>query len=81
MLKPYSDTTRSFFQKTSILRLDGAILSGVLLTLAFPLPNVHLLVWVALIPLLLATVSETNIALGFLWGVVTGVIFLGGSLY
>jgi apolipoprotein N-acyltransferase len=79
--KPHSDATRNLFQRRSALRLGASILSGVLLTLAFPLPDVHLLIWIACTPLILAAVSETNIALGFLWGVITGVVFLCGSLY
>jgi apolipoprotein N-acyltransferase len=74
-------TTQTILQKTPLLRLDACVFSGVLLTLCFPLPNLHLLVWLACIPLILAVVSEPNPLLGFLWGFVAGVIFLAGSLY
>jgi apolipoprotein N-acyltransferase len=76
-----SDNTRKFLQKTPWLRLDACILSGILLALCFPLPNLNLLVWVACVPLILALVSETNLAFAFLWGFLTGVVFLSASLY
>jgi apolipoprotein N-acyltransferase len=68
-------------RKSPLFRLDACILSGVFLALCFPLPNLNLLVWVACVPLILAVVSEPNPALGFLWGFLTGVVFLCGSLY
>jgi apolipoprotein N-acyltransferase len=81
LLKLYPENTRKLLQKTPLLRLDACVLSGVLLALCFPLPNINLLVWVASVPLILAAVSEPNPGLGFLWGLITGVIFLSGSLY
>lgn len=56
-------------------------MSGILLVLAFPSPDVRLLVWIACLPLLLAVVCERRLSLAFLWGLVTGVVFLSGSLY
>jgi apolipoprotein N-acyltransferase len=64
-----------------VLRLDLCVLSGVLLVLCFPLPNLTLFVWVACVPLILAIVSEPNPGFGFLWGLLTGAVFLCGSLY
>jgi apolipoprotein N-acyltransferase len=80
-LKPYQETSRKFLRKTFVLRLDACVLSGVLLALCFPLPNLNVLVWVACVPLILAVVSEPNPVLGFLLGFLTGVVFLSGSLY
>jgi apolipoprotein N-acyltransferase len=63
------------------VRLAGCVLSGVLLVLAYPLPNLNFLVWIACVPLILAAVFEPRPILGFVWGCVTGVIFLAGNLY
>ncbi|HTV53595.1 MAG TPA: apolipoprotein N-acyltransferase [Terriglobia bacterium] len=76
-----SEGARRFFQRTPLLRLDACILSGVLLAFCFPLPNLTFLVWVACVPLILAVISEPNPVLGFLWGFLTGVVFLSASLY
>jgi apolipoprotein N-acyltransferase len=81
LLKLYPDKIRKTLQKTTALRLDACILSGILLALCFPLPNLHLLVWVACAPLIVAVLYEPNPALGFIWGFLTGVVFLSGSLY
>lgn len=62
-------------------RLAASALSGLLLVAVFPLPSVTFLVWIACLPLFLALASERRPARGFLWGLVTGVIFLAGSLY
>ncbi len=56
-------------------------LSGVLLVLVFPHVSVGLLVWVACLPLLLLAVSESHPLRAFWWGVLTGAVFLTGSLY
>ncbi|MGH9344695.1 MAG: apolipoprotein N-acyltransferase [Terriglobia bacterium] len=62
-------------------RLAASAASGVLLVLAFPLPSLRGVVWIACLPLFLALASERKLGLGFLWGLVTGVVFLAGSLY
>lgn len=77
----YSGSTRKILQRTLLLRLDACVLTGVLLALCFPLPALTFLVWVAIIPLILSLVSEPNPGLGFLWGFVSGAIFLCASLY
>jgi apolipoprotein N-acyltransferase len=79
--KPYWSIVRKALQHSALLRLDACILSGILLALAFPLPNISVLVWLALIPLILCLVSEPNPGLGFLWGFITGAVFLSASLY
>lgn len=62
-------------------RLSASALSGVLLVLVFPLASLRGVVWIACLPLFLALAGERRLARGFLWGLVTGVIFLAGSLY
>ncbi len=62
-------------------RFGAAVASGILLVLAFPLPSVHGIVWFACVPLLAALAVEKKLVLGFFWGLVTGVVFLAGSLY
>jgi apolipoprotein N-acyltransferase len=61
--------------------LGASILSGILLVIVFPRPDVPLLVWIACVPSFLALVSERHLGRGFLWGLITGVVFLTGSLY
>lgn len=62
-------------------RLGLAVLSGVLLALAFPKPDLKWVVWFACLPLFLALASERRLSRGFLWGLVTGLVFLCASLY
>ncbi len=64
-----------------LVRLAACILSGLLLALAFPLPDLNFLVWVACAPLILAALSEPRPILGFLWGCATGAVFLAANLY
>lgn len=69
------------FMQHRAARLALSAVSGVLLVLVFPLPSLTGLVWIACLPLLLALACERRLARGFLWGLITGFIFLGGSLY
>ena len=50
--------------------------TGVLLVLCFPQPNLSFLVWVAGVPLLAALLSETSLRRAFLLGYLAGVIFI-----
>ena len=50
--------------------------TGVLLVLCFPHPNLSFLVWVAGVPLLAALLSETSLRRAFLLGYSSGVIFI-----
>ncbi|HET7100330.1 MAG TPA: hypothetical protein VFJ52_04195, partial [Terriglobia bacterium] len=75
-----SSPVARFFQRRSV-RCGASILSGILLALVFPSPDVHLLVWVACIPLLLAVACERRLGWAFLWGLLTGAVFLSCSLY
>jgi apolipoprotein N-acyltransferase len=59
----------------------ASALSGISLVACFPLLNWNGLVWVACLPLLLALVSETRAAHGFLLGYLAGAIFFAGSCY
>ncbi len=58
-----------------------SVLSGVLLVLVFPRASVELLVWIACLPLLVLAVSEARPLRAFWWGMLTGAVFLTGSLY
>lgn len=62
-------------------RYLASVLSGLALVACFPALGWRPLVWVALLPLLLAVVHETRLARGFLLGYLTGVVFFGGSCY
>jgi apolipoprotein N-acyltransferase len=58
-----------------------ALLSGVLLLLSFPQPQLTLLAWVALAPLLVVLTQKRARWRLFLYGYLTGVVFFGGSCY
>jgi apolipoprotein N-acyltransferase len=62
---------------TSILL---AILSAVLLILAFPKADLEILAWVGLVPLLVA-IKEKALPAAYLLGFVTGLLFFGGFFY
>lgn len=55
-------------------------LSGILIALAFPLPSLAPLAWIALIPLLIALEGQTPAA-GFRLGFITGFVAYAGLLY
>ncbi|MEA2486814.1 MAG: apolipoprotein N-acyltransferase, partial [Actinomycetota bacterium] len=57
-----------------------ALLSGALLTLAFPRPDIAPIAWVALTPLIVLT-ARTSWPRGFLLGLVFGIGFFGTLLY
>lgn len=57
------------------------MLGGVLLVLVFPRSSLGLLVWVACLPLLLVALNENRPGRAFWWGMLTGSVFLTGSLY
>jgi apolipoprotein N-acyltransferase len=63
------------------VRYGASALSGVLLALCFPLYNLHPLVWFAVLPLLLATLSEPRLGRAYLLGAITGSVFQAGSVY
>lgn len=71
----------SFIVLAPSLRYALAILSGVLLFTCFPLLNARALVWVAVLPLLLAVVSERRLGRACLLGALAGAVFLAGSVY
>ncbi|HXE75452.1 MAG TPA: apolipoprotein N-acyltransferase [Candidatus Xenobia bacterium] len=58
-----------------------ALLSGVLLVLSFPRPQLSLLAWVALAPLLVVLMQNRARWRLFLYGYVAGVVFFGGTCY
>lgn len=57
-----------------------ALVSGLLIALAFPLPGLSPLAWIALIPLLIALEDQTPQA-GFRLGFITGFVAYCGLLY
>ena len=57
-----------------------ALLSGVLLTLAFPRFNVSVLAWVGLIPLFFS-LKGVSLRFSFLLGWICGLAYFGGTLY
>jgi len=59
----------------------AAALSGFFLVACLPKLNLHPLVWIALVPLLLALTSETNPWRAFALAYLSGAVFLGGSCY
>jgi len=52
-----------------------------MLAFCFPRFNLHFLVWVAVTPLLIAALGENRLLRAYLYGALTGVIFLSLSLY
>jgi apolipoprotein N-acyltransferase len=58
----------------------GALISGIGLGLAFPKPDLHLLVWVALVPLLLA-LRGAGVARAWWLGMITGLVYRAVALY
>lgn len=63
------------------MNLMLALVSGILLVLAFPKANIYLLAYLALVPLLISIRRSRNIPEAALYGALTGVIFFGGVLF
>ena len=70
---------RSF--RLPAVRFAASVLSGALLALCFPRYNLHELVWIAPLPLLLALLHEPTLKRAYLWGAVSGTVFLALSVY
>jgi apolipoprotein N-acyltransferase len=64
-----------------IARYGAAALSGLILVSIFPLIDWSFLVWIALVPLLLALLREQRALHGFLLGYATGAIFFAGDCH
>jgi apolipoprotein N-acyltransferase len=64
-----------------MINLGLAILSGVLLVLAFPKFSIYMLAYVALIPLFFAIKRARSKPAAFFYGFISGMILFGGSLY
>ena len=62
-------------------KLVAAAVSGTLLVLALPKPDLYYLSWIALVPLLLAISTEDSKLKTLSVGYVAGVAFFGGSCY
>lgn len=65
---------------TTRFQLGAATLSGLALALAFPKPDLHLLVWVGLAPMLVAVAGASPWRAWWL-GLWTGVVYRAGTLY
>lgn len=63
----------------NLRRLFGALTSGLLLVLVFPAPDLGWLVWIALVPLLLA-LHGLNPGRAFRLGYLTGLVAFGGLM-
>jgi apolipoprotein N-acyltransferase len=57
-----------------------AAASGLLLVVIFPTFNIHLLAWIALVPLFLALDGQ-NVKNGFLLGGMTGIVYFAGTVH
>ncbi|MEW6378876.1 MAG: apolipoprotein N-acyltransferase [bacterium] len=67
--------------KLSIQHICLALLSGGLLTLAFPRFNISILAWVGLVPLLFALERASSLRSSFALGWICGLAYFGGTLY
>jgi apolipoprotein N-acyltransferase len=72
---------RGDLRRAFIVRLALCVLSGILLFLCFPDFNWSWLVWIACVPLILATIAEPRLFRAYLLGAVSGAVFLAGSVY
>jgi apolipoprotein N-acyltransferase len=63
----------------NLKNLALALLSGILLAIAFPTFEFHLLIWVALVPLFFALRGKTSKD-GFWLGGITGIVFFTGTV-
>ena len=57
-----------------------AALSGILLAVAFPTINLHLLAWIALVPLFVALMGQ-SVRNGFWLGGITGLVYFAGTVH
>ncbi len=57
-----------------------ALLSGILLGLAFPIPNIGIFAWFGLVPLLKA-IEGKSLKVSFVYGYLSGISFITVSLY
>jgi apolipoprotein N-acyltransferase len=59
----------------------ASVLSGFLLVACFPKLSIHPLVWIALLPLLLALAGESSLRRAFGWAYLSGAIYFAGGFY
>ena len=69
------------FPHNVFYKVGLSAVSGAALFLSFPDTGLSVLVWVAVVPLLIAVITESNLRRAFLWGYLAGVVFLAGSCY
>jgi apolipoprotein N-acyltransferase len=66
---------------TQFTRWFASALTGFFLVACLPKLNLHLLVWIALLPLLLVLAGVSSPWRAFAWAYLSGAIFFGGSCY
>jgi apolipoprotein N-acyltransferase len=64
-----------------MIPICAGALSGLLLVLSLPKPDLYPLAWVALVPLLFVIARETSVSRIFLSSYVAGVVFFCGTFY
>ena len=64
----------------NLRNLTFAAVSGILLAAAFPSFDIHVLAWIALVPLFLA-LRERTVKEGFFLGGITGIVFFTATVY
>lgn len=81
-LKSLTDSLRSQSGlRLHVLKLSTAVVSGLILVLALPKPDLYYLGWVALVPLLLTLSENKKRGTAVLLGYVAGLVFFSGSCY
>lgn len=71
----------NFFRQSSIPRnILFCLTSSLILSLAYPKPDISIFAWIGLIPFLIVLDGKTPKA-GFIWGLLMGAVFYGVTLY
>jgi apolipoprotein N-acyltransferase len=68
-------------RRTEAVSVLLGVLSGALLVLSLPKPDLYPLAWIALVPLLAVVVNTESVVQVILASYVSGVIFFAGSCY
>ncbi len=81
MISRWVERFNAFFDKPQYLRVQNAILSGVLLALAFPKFSLGWLAWFALLPILFVLLQPISARSAFFYSLFFGTTFYGIVLY
>jgi apolipoprotein N-acyltransferase len=68
-------------EASTVSKVLAGVVSGALLVLALPKPDLYYLSWIAFVPLLLALSPEKSRLKAFGFGYAAGLVFFGGSCY